>query len=262
MAGSGAVSAQGAAEWGAATSAVRGPYRAIERLDDGSTANTESGPLTGAHLTAWREGGGWRIGIAADRLSGRVDYRGRSQVGLPVRTHSRIGIDEIALDASRSLALVDTVTATATAAAGQRRIDRRIEPSLLSTPLTEVLNWRFAQIGAQARWAVSDRWTAAVGIRIEQGLTAKLDVDFHGVAEPVRLAPTLGHPGHRLNLELGRTIANDLGLVLIATHSRQAYGASSWQDYRRGGATVSRVRYPGSTQRLDDIALALTWRWR
>jgi hypothetical protein len=254
--------ADGGAEWAVGAAAVHSRYLAVERLDDGSTADTESGPLTGARLTAWRDVGGWHIGVAADHLDGRIAYRGRSQIGFPIRTHSRIAIDEVGLDASRSLALTDAVTATAAAAAGQRRIDRRIAPSLLSTPLTEVLTWRFVQIGGHARWAMTERWTAAVGIRIEQGLSARLDVDFHGAADPVSLAPTWGHPGHRLNLEVGRTVTDDLTLALTASHARQAYGASSWQDYRRGGVAVSRVRYPGSVQRLDDLGLAVTWRWR
>ena len=241
---------------------ARARYHAIERFDNGATANSETGALDGGRGTLWWDAGSWRAGVSASRLAGSIAYAGRSQIGLPVRTTTHLGIDEAALDAGWSLGTQGDLSAGVTGALGVRRVDRAIAPSLFSTPLTEVLHWRFAQLGAQARWAFAPGWFALASAGIEHGLGARLAVDFHGVADPVRLSPGHGGLGHRFDLGLGHEIAPGVTFGLRAGTARQRYGGSPAEPYRRNGQVVGQASYPGSTQRQTDLQLVLTMEWR
>jgi hypothetical protein len=245
--------------------AVHGRYEALERLADGSTANRETGALDGGRLRAgWRDAA-WALDVALERLTGRVDYQGRSQLGWPIRSHTRLAVDEMMLESRWAGLDTRPVDIALVAALGQRRITRRIAPTWLSTPLTEALDWRFAQAGALARWAPGEGWMLEAEARIEQGLDARLAVDFHGQADAVDLRPGTGTLGQRVEIGLGRQFGLAGGIALAlnlrASQARQPYGASPWVAHHRAGQVIGQVRYPGSTQRLDAVMLALDLRW-
>lgn len=238
--------------------AVRARYDSIERFASGATANTEFGTLVGARGTMWWNAGPWGVGLGLSHLVGDIRYRGRTQIGFPIRTTTRLELQEVAVAGRWRLTDADFPGVTITAAAGMRRIDRRIAASVFSTPLSEVLRWRFAQAGLRMSWSFGSGWIAGAEARVEQGTGARLDVDFHGVADPLQLTPGRGR-GTRVAIEIGKYIAPGVALRLRASHSRQRYGASAWESYLRNGQPAGQARYPGSTQRLDEIQLVLDW---
>lgn len=235
-------------------------YRSTERLVDGTVANTESGRLDGGRLHLWWREPSWRAGLSLGQQAGTVRYQGRAQIGFPVRTRTDIGIDEVALTGQWVARDATASSITLDAALGLRRIDRSIAASLRSTPLTEVLRWRFAQIGAQAHWRLGDDWFAGTRIAVERGIGARLAIDFHGFADPAALTPGNGD-GHTIGIELGRTIGPGTTLRLQASSSRQKYGASGWRDYTRGGLVAGHVHYPGSVQRVGSVRLLFEKNW-
>lgn len=249
------------AEIGLDASAAQAHYRAVERFANGSIADTEAGTLEGGRVGVWWGAAPCQLGLDLGHMEASVQYRGRSQAGFPIRTHSRIGLDETALQGRWRITGEGAFHAELTGALGLRRIDRRISPTLLSTPLTEVMRWRFAQLGARARWSFGDGWFATGKAHIEQGLGARLAVDFHGVADPVQLKPRHGRTGHHVELALGRALPHDTSLSLRASQARHYYGASSSLPYTRNGLANGQVHYPGSTQRHDEVALVFELNW-
>ena len=71
-----------------------------------------------------------------------------------------------------------------------------------------------------------------------------------------------GHAGmgYSLGLGAGRAWPNGLVLQLQYSQARQPYGASAWVQHTRGGLAMRQLRYPGSSQGLDGLALHLSWR--
>ena len=235
-------------------------YSAVERLDGGQVANQEHGDLAGARL-----GGLWHTarsswGLSLQQLQGKVAYAGRTQLGLPIRSSSQIDLQELLLEAGHPVLAAGPWRVGARAALGQRRIHRSIAPTLLSTPLTETLEWRHAQLGLQADWQAGGGWFANADLRLEQGLAARLAVDFHGLADPAWVQPGHAGLGHSLGLGVGRAWPNGLSLQLQYSQARQPYGASPWVLQTRGGLAVGQLRYPGSSQGLDALAFSLNWR--
>ena len=245
---------------GLSLEATHGHYESIERLGDGTVANTESGRLEGGRAHFWWHTSPWRIGMALGHQEGRIKYLGLSQIGLPIRTNTRIKIDEAAVTGQWTVVSDTSVSVKLNAALGLRRIDRSIAASLRSTPLTEVMHWRFVQFGAQAHRDLGSGWFVGANILVEQGVGARLAIDFHGFADPVTVSPGSGR-GHTIGMELGRVVGPGTTLRLQANSSRQRYGSSAWRDYTRGGLVAGQVRYPGSVQRLDSVRLVLTKTW-
>lgn len=262
--------------------APRVHYSALERLDSGEVANSESGLLSGFNVSlgatpmaAAATGGprdpgcgegdspcGWQWLGTAERLTGVVAYNGRTQGGLPLRTRSTIGRDDLALAAWRSMAVAGPWQGRLVLRLGQRRVDRAIAPTLRSAALGEVLRWRYLQLGADARWPLGGGWAALAGARLEQGLWARLDVDFHGWADAMKLNPTRGHLGHAVALGLAHDAAGGWGLRLEWRRERQQAGASAWQTAWYAGQAVSRMRYPGSIQVADGVEIRVSVTWR
>lgn len=238
-------------------------YRAEERID-GVVADAEAGRLARAGLSLAGSGGAWRWQGGFDRRQGTVGYDGHSQFGLPLRSHTTLVIDEPWLGiglAHRTLA-EGPWTWAAELRGGQRRLERRIAPSLFSTPLDEVLHWRWLRVGAELARPLGDGWTVGAAMAREQGLQGWLEVDFHGVYEPG--AVTLGHgrPGWWSALTAGRQSADGrFTLALRWTSARFDYGESAAGSLRRAGLEVGQFSYPGSRQRQIETTLALAWRW-
>lgn len=238
---------------------VQARYSAVERLDGQQVANSERGSLAGARLQLAWQGPEQRWGLSLSQLSGRVAYVGRSQLGFPIRSSSQIELQDLLLDVRQPLLTRGPLQVGATAALGLRRIHRRIAPTLLSTPLTETLDWQHAQIGLQADWRAANGWFGQAALHAEQGLGARLAVDFHGLADNTRVSPGHSALGHGLSLGFGRAWPGGLAVLLQVSQTRQAYGASAWVAHTRGGAAAGQLRYPGSSQGLDALQLGLSW---
>ena len=234
-------------------------YTAVERLAGGQVANAERGRLS-LQVAALGPlaGGHWRL--SAQALQGRVDYEGRSQIGWPIRSSSQIDAQEARLSALRPLGVTGPLQWQAEASLGWRRLSRRIAPTLLSTPLSETLDWGHLQLGLHSRWAWAAGWSAEAGAQLEQGLAARLAVDFHGLADAARVTPGRARIGHAVQLGLARDGPGGLSLHLQWGQARQAYGGSDWVPQTRAGLPIGQLRYPGSSQGLDSLSLGLRWR--
>jgi hypothetical protein len=248
-------------ETGLDAAVVQGRYDAAERFTNGAIANAEVGTLKGGQIGVWWAGPAGRLGFDLAQLTGTVGYNGHSQIGFPIRTRTRIGLDEYSLAGHWHGFDAGPFSGTLTAALGVRRIERRIAPTLLTTPLTEVLNWRFARLGGQAHWVPASAWFVDIDASVEKGLRARLAVDFHGVADATELSPGRSSLGHRLGVELGRELGPDFKLKLRIGRSRQAYGESESKAYSRGGHAVGQVHYPGSKQSLNQVMLTFEMVW-
>lgn len=235
-------------------------YTAVERLAGGQVANAERGRLSGFGLA-----GRWplplaTVGLSWQQLQGGVDYQGRTQFGWPIRTRSQIDWQEGRLSAQRPLATTGPLQWQVDATLGMRRLSRRIAPTLLSTPLSETLDWAHLQLGLHARWACPAGWAVQAAAQLEQGLGTRLSVDFHGLADAARVRPGRAQLGHAAQLGLVRELPAGLSLHLQWTQARQAYGGSEWVAQTRAGLPVGQLRYPGSSQGLDSLSLGLRWR--
>lgn len=256
-------------------------YDAVERLDSGAVANRETGRLTGLKLSlamaappagdagqtrgdACDEGActpDWQLHATAERLTGVVAYQGHTQGGLPLRARSTIGRDDIALGATRAVPAAGPVQGQLVLRLGQRRVDRAIAPTMRSSALGEVLRWRYVQLGADLRWPLAWGWAARAAAHLEQGLWSRLDVDFHGWADDMRLRPARGQLGHGTALGLVYDAAGGWGLRLQWRRERHPFGASAWHTAWHAGQPVARMHYPGSVQVAEGVEIQVSHTW-
>src|SRR5437763_4578550 len=74
------------ADWSVSALAQSSRYAAVEHFDSGAIADEESGRLRGHEVRLGRSDAGLGWSVRWQRRRDRVDYRGSSQIGLPVTT--------------------------------------------------------------------------------------------------------------------------------------------------------------------------------
>lgn len=237
-----------------------GRYDSVERLGGMAVLNRETGSLRGAVLAARAEGGPLAFGLRVERLAGTVAYEGRTQIGLPLSTETRLvrRSAEITLAPADPWPLFGLQWRPALGWQGLR-VHRAIQPSAVSTALTETLRRHALGLSMQAA-ATAGRlaWTAEAGGAWP--VSQRLAVDSFGVLDRFALQP---EGGDRLTLRLAVAWALGGGWRLQAEGGRERdrVGASPAALVTRGGVPAAISLYPGSRQWSGRAGLAIVHTW-
>lgn len=230
--------------WDVSAAAVH--RRLVEKADDGRQLVEESGPMLRLALSGQlglASGGALRA--EAGLAGGDLDYDGRTQGGVPLRTETRHRDADLSI-AWRPWAPANWGEAWFVLRTTWQRRDIAATPTVgglleTSTLLMPGLRWSHA-IDAQG-W----RWRPSAELRTS--VWHRLDVDYRGVFDAQEL-----DGGRRTELVLGleaSAAGSPWSWSLEWTHARQS--ASERDTVRSNGVPVGTVRQPRIE--IDDVML-------
>jgi hypothetical protein len=228
-------------------------YVAEEPAPSGGLLNREEGELASRSLGLLQRGGDWAWHVTHRQDSGTVEYRGRTQLGLPLRTSTDLGREEFTLGGEHAWPLSDVGLQFAFGTGvEQLRTRRHIRSTPLTGELIETLRTRQWVLAARATHALSlDGRPLRLGasLQAERPWSQRLRVDSSGLLfSALELRPA-SRWGGRLGVHAAWALGSGLE---IGAHIEQ-------QVYRPGAATGSTAIYPGSVQKLRAFAALLSW---
>ncbi len=224
-------------------------YRASERFESGALADEEKGRLQGLCLRAGVVTGANTLALRISQIDGLLEYRGSTQIGLPITTTTVLSLQDTALEYAHEIRTSGPWRGSAGIGAGVRQIDRDIQPTFFSGPLTENMTWQYARAGVQVGYQFNSRLELTAQARGERGLRASLNVDYHGYGDPATLHP---RPANGYELETAavwRYTPRVAFSLSYALHDQQ-YGSTPYSAFLRNGIVAGQVRYPGSQQTM------------
>lgn len=230
--------------WGVSVGAVH--RRLVERADNGNRLLTESGPMLRLALDGQlRLAGGGALRAAVGVTSGRLDYDGQTQAGVPITTDS--SHRDLDFDLGwRPLAPAAWGEGWLVLHAVQQRRQIASTPTAGGLRETSIL-WmpgvRWSHAFAAGGW----QWQPSVELRAS--VAHDLEVDYGGVFDTSDL-----EGGRRREVVLGlqaTAAGSPWQWSLEWSHARQS--ASPRQVLYRGGAAVGTVRQPRIG--IDDVSL-------
>jgi hypothetical protein len=245
--------------WSASIGTAR--YVSEEHLPSGALFNREEGKLAHWTLGLTHSVSDWTWSLTLRQASGTLDYRGRNQLGLPLRTTTDLRRDEWTLagghlwhwnDAGTSLSLGAGVMGV--------RTRRHIRATAISGELTETLRsqrW-LLKTGATARTAL-DTLPLRLGAwaQIDRPWSQTLDVDTHGVFDPFVVRPT-SRWGGTVRAEATLTFSHGVDVGCYVGMQTDRPGPSASIVTHRGGAPAGSASYPGSVQKSRLLGASLS----
>ena len=227
-------------------------YAAEEPSPTGGVSNREDGRLERRTLEARHRNDGWTWQAAHRRSEGTLDYRGSTQIGLPLRTLTDLQRSESALGGAFASALGGPGADIALGAGVEEvRTRRRIRATGFSGELIETLHTRQWLLGASASYAMqlgARPLRMSIALQADRPWSQRLVVDSLGVLDTFGLRPA-PRWGSRLGFAAEWTVGAGLE---IGIHIEQ-------QIYRPGAAMGGTASYPGSVQKLRSLVAALSW---
>lgn len=233
-------------EWAAFGTSAR--YEATEPAPGGGVFNRETGRLQGWRLELRGSAGAWGWLAAAGDDEGLLRYEGRTQLGLPLTTETALRRRQAEATGWRRIALADAVEGRIGLGAGEWRIARAIQPTVISAGLDEALRLRQALLVAGIGWQAAPSWRLQAQARLLRPLQRRLHVDGQFVFEPVTLEPA-ARTSSAWDAALHWAPQPGWQLELGVHGERLRVGESPGQVVWRRGLPVAEVRFPGSAQR-------------
>jgi hypothetical protein len=244
--------------------ALRSRYDAFEPGPGGQGVyNREQGRLQGGGAALRWQAGTWALEARVARREGTLVYEGLTQLGLPLLSSTRLRWDEVALQLHRGGSWGPAGTRWALQGGFEGLVlQRAIQPTPLTGALTETLRRHGPAAGLRLEQPVPlpalGLWSLAAGWHWSRPWRQTLDVDAHGVFDPLRLAPAHG-TNRAWQLALRWTPAPGWTLALQGTRQRLEVGGAGLQPVWHNGALLGAVSYPGSQQRSRHTLLTLAW---
>lgn len=240
---------------------ARPGYDARETAPGGFVLNHEHGRLGDAALSLQLEGdtGAWTVLGSSAR--GTVRYRGFSQLGVPLSTSTKLQLDAAELRWSPPWSVrVAGFLVQPRAGLSSRRIDRAVQASAQSTPLTETLDATRLHVAMVVTHPLGERWQLQAEADYARPLRQRLSVETAGVYDDFTMHP---HAGHALDFAFGVEwqLAMHWTLGLRLEHQQLAFGTDGPVDVRREGVIVGSANYPGSRQHLGGAKLRVGYRF-
>jgi hypothetical protein len=237
-------------------------YVSEERLSSGSLFNREEGDLLRAELELRHSVGPWAWQVARGRSHGTLDYRGRTQLGLPLRTFTDLQRDELALALEHRWAWSD-LGVTWGAGMDTLRTRRHIRRTAISGALTETLRSElvFVRVGGYTATSLAARPLRLGGsLQVGYPWSQSLSVDTHGVTDPFVLRPASRWSG-RLRVEALWSVTGDFAIAGHLGQETYRPGASAAATVYRNGVAVGGASYPGSVQKFRFGVISGVWQF-
>ena len=236
-------------------------YVAEERLPGGTLFNRDEGDLPQWALGIAHARQDWTWSLSLRQAAGTLDYRGRNQLGLPLRTTTDLRRNEWAIVGEHHWNWNDAGIALSLGAGAQGvHTWRHIRATAISGELTETLR--------SQRWLLTTGAsvsTALGTLPLRLGASAQLDrpwsqtlaVDTHGGFDPFVLRPT-SRWGSVLRLEAALALGHGVDVGCYVGMQTDRPGPSGSAVVHRGGAPAGTASYPGSVQKSRLIGASLS----
>jgi hypothetical protein len=235
-------------------------YHARETNAKGFVTNQENGRLPSHELTLRWTPSPWYAQLYLQRAASGVLYQGYTQIGLPLTTTTELALAQWQLQAGwQWLGPYEQQIRLGTGLS-QSTIDRNILPSLGSLPLRETLRTRQWLIAADWQKTWSGAWpkpvSLSVGGQLLPTLKQTLDVDSYGIYDSIRLSNARG-ADWMLGAKGKLAITPQAQLTLQWNYRSIQPRSSSLEVWRKNSVPAATVRYPGSRQSANDVAIAM-----
>lgn len=169
-------------------------YVSEEHLPSGTLFNREEGDLPQWALRLAHAASDWTWSLALRQAAGTLDYRGRNQIGLPLRTTTDLRRREWAIVGEHRWNWNDAGIAISLGAGAQGvHTWRHVRATAISGELTETLRSRqwLLTTGATVLTALGTRpLRLSASAQLDRPWSQTLAVDTHGVFDPFVLRPT------------------------------------------------------------------------
>jgi len=223
----------------------------------GSVFNRESGMLGGPSLRAAYVRGGWRIGLLQRSISGLIDYQGQTQLGLPIQSHTDLHYSQFGLMTTYQFASLPVYVGLAWRT---RKVDRFIQPTVITQALHETLRQTEWGPVLGARWQVANKLTADVRLMTLMTTTSTLSVDFLGTYDAGELSMPRNW-SQEFQLSLRYQVNASYGFVGEFIHQQFSPAASDNALLTQNGTVVGFYNYPGSSQQLTIFGAGVYVYW-
>lgn len=240
-------------------------YMSVERTSTGSITNQENGSLPNVSLTGRWQGTGWfgefQMGLARDDIA----YQGYSQLGIPLNTTTALTMTQGGGVMGHRWHGTNGMSWRISAGAERLQVRRSILPSLGSLPLREILTSTRVVAGVtwQQEWPhmalgqIALPLSLSAGVDVLRAVRSRIDVDSLGLYDPITLQPAQT-TDWRLALKTKVVLLPGVVASVAWTQERFTPGGSVTEVWRRGGVAAAGVRYPGSQQRLQTLAMGVS----
>ncbi len=223
----------------------------------GSVFDRESGSLSGSSLHAEYARGGWRFGLLYRSLSGQIDYLGQTQFGLPILSQTNLRYYQSSFSMTYEFSSLPVYVGLAWRT---RKVDRYIEPTVLTQALHETLRQTEWGPILGVTWQVDDKLSADARIMALVTTTSTLSVDFLGTYDAGELSmPRNWSQEYRLSLRY--QVNASYGFVGEFIHQQFSPVASDYALLTQNGTVVGFYYYPGSNQALTLFSAGVYVHW-
>lgn len=247
-----------ALEIGATLGSAR--YRSEETRPDGRVFNRESGTLATRSLSLHLPQAPLQIELRLAQATGDIAYSGQTQIGIPLFTRTRLRQQLVEAGLRHPLGgLPDGLAAAVLAGVDGRQQVRAIQPTALTSALTETAHSRSLTLGLALSTALPlahGSWQLSWRGQWQRPWRQRLAVSTPSAFEPLELRPAR-HAGTDTALSLSWRPQPGLDLNLQLGSRRWQPGAAPPVLAWRKGIPVGEISYPGSRQKQSEVAAGL-----
>ena len=236
-------------------------FTSEEHGADDQLLNHEAGRLWHTAVVLDHARGAWAVRAAFRQGTGTVDYRGQTQLGLPLLTRTGITNRELDMTVGYRWRPAPLARVGVVGGAETLRTTRDIHSTAFSTELTETLTSQRWVIGPEIRGSlpvVGRLLRIAASLQFTRPWSQDLSVDTHGVTDALTLEPQ-PRWSQRLEVEATCPVGPSVDIGISASHEILHAGASPAVTAYRGGLPVGSASYPGNEQRVQHVSVVANW---
>jgi hypothetical protein len=229
-----------------------------EFSDSGRLLDREEGYLPGVSGSITALKGAWEFSLVGRFHAGTVDYDGQTNAGAPLKTETDQRVWDLGFTAGRRFNAPVIESLLPYLGVGYWRWQRDINPTAVTSGLSETYSWPYAAVGARAMLLRRERFEWQLDIGVVRPISPEVKVDFSGVFDSARLK--LGsRTGYRAAMPLGWKFGRAKQITLEPFWERQAFGRSPTEVLNRTGMAVGTVFEPRSRAENYGLNLSLSF---
>lgn len=219
-----------------------------EFSDNGGLVDRERGRLPGVVSALTRTQGPWFVTGEATYVLGKARYKGQTQSGTPLNTHTDEALLDLQVQTGYGYRLQGGTDGTVYTGLGYHRWQRDIRRVENVNGLFEVYDWWYGMLGTKAVIYKSGKWEGWIDLRLIRTIFPKVVVDFKGNYDDAHLKLG-GRFGARLSSPWGYRLNQNAALTFEPYMEGWDLGRSPTKPLTRNGAFAGRVFEPRSETR-------------
>lgn len=218
--------------------------------DSGKLLDQEDGFLPGFLLGLNQKTDSWLIAENFTYHGAEVNYTGQTQTGIPITTHTKQQIADIAMHAEYWIVNKQSLNYALYFGAGYHFWDRNIHPTTTAggapvSGLHEIYSWWSGFLGMKAEIYQSDTSIWQLDARLTHTINPQISIDFNGQYDNATLG--LGErTGFRLSIPSKYSLNSTTSLNIEPYVESFEFGRSSTSPLTSNGTTIGTVFEPYS----------------